>query len=68
VLLLPGVGFGRALTGYKWEVAGVFNLVVLAAGGPAWMGRGCREGLLRPTLLGSLLLVRWWPARYFGSV
>jgi len=52
------------LTGSKWEVAGVFNLVFLAVAA-AWMGRGCREGLLRPTLLGSLLLVALIAARYF---
>ena len=52
------------LTGYKWEVASVFNLVFLAAAA-AWMGRGCREGALRPTLLGSLLLVALVAARYF---
>jgi hypothetical protein len=52
------------LTGSKWEVAGVFNLVFLALAA-AWMGRGCREGLLRPTLLGSLLLVALVAARYF---
>ena len=52
------------LTGSKWEVASVFNLVFLALAA-AWMGRGCREGLLRPTLLGSLLLVALVAARYF---
>ena len=52
------------LTGSKWEVASVFNLVFLAVAA-AWMGRGCRDGLLRPTLLGSLLVVALVAARYF---
>lgn len=52
------------MNGEKWEVASVFNLVFLALAA-AWMGRGCREGLLRPTLLGSLLLVALTLARYF---
>jgi uncharacterized membrane protein len=52
------------LTGYKWQVAGAFNLVFLAVAA-AWMGRGCREGRLRPTILGSLLLVALVAARYF---
>lgn len=63
VLLCQVLALPR-LTGYKWEVAGVFNLVFLAVAA-AWMGRGCREGLLRPTLLGSLLLVALVAARYF---
>ena len=48
----------------KWPVAGIFNLVFLALA-TAWMARGCREGLLRPTILGSLLLVGLTTARYF---
>jgi len=48
----------------KWAVAGVFNLVFLALA-TTWMARGCREGLLRPTILGSLLLVALMTARYF---
>jgi uncharacterized membrane protein len=48
----------------KWPVAGVFNLVFLALAA-TWMARGCREGLLRPTILGSLLLVGLTTARYF---
>ncbi len=52
------------LTGSKWEVASVFNLVFLATAA-AWMARGCREGLLRPTIFGSLLLVALTAARYF---
>ncbi len=45
-------------------VAGVFNLVLLAIAG-TWMARGCREGELRPVILGSLLLVALVAARYF---
>ena len=52
------------VAGEKWLVAGVFNLVFLALAA-TWMARGCREGLLRPTLLGSLLLVALTAARYF---
>ena len=52
------------LPGEKWEVASVFNLVFLALAA-AWMARGCRQGLLRPTILGSLLLVALTAARYF---
>lgn len=48
----------------KWAAAGVFNLVFLALA-TTWMARGCREGLLRPTILGSLLLVALMAARYF---
>ena len=52
------------LTGSKWEVTVVFNLVFLAVAA-AWMARGCRDGLLRPTIIGSLLLVALIAARYF---
>lgn len=52
------------LSNYRWEVAAVYNLIFLALA-VAWIGRGCREGLLRPTLLGSLLLVALVAARYF---
>ena len=45
-------------------VAGIFNLVFLAVAG-TWMARGCREGELRPVILGSLLLVALVAARYF---
>jgi uncharacterized integral membrane protein len=38
---------------------------VFLAVAAAWMGRGCREGQLRPTILGSLLLVALVAARYF---
>jgi uncharacterized membrane protein len=48
----------------KWFVAGVFNLIFLAVAA-AWMARGGREGLLRPMVLGSLLLVALAAARFF---
>ena len=58
VLAVAGLG------GVKWEVSGVFNLVFLAVAA-AWMAQGCREGELRPTVLGSLLLAALTAARYF---
>lgn len=45
-------------------VALVFNLICLALAS-AWMVRGCREGRLRPTVLGSVLLAAVLFARYF---
>ncbi len=45
-------------------VAGVFNLVFLALSA-AWMSRGCRQGLVQPTVLGSLLFTALAIARYF---
>ena len=45
-------------------IAGIFNLIFLAVAG-MWMARGCREGELRPVILGSLLLVALVAARYF---
>lgn len=42
----------------------VFNLLVLALSA-GWMLRGCREGRLAPTILGSLLLSAWVFARFF---
>lgn len=48
----------------EWLVAGVFNLVFLALAA-AWMGRGCRGGLVLPTVLGSLLFAALAIARYF---
>jgi len=45
-------------------VAIVFNLVCLGIAA-AWMIRGCREGALRPTVLGSVLLAAIVFARYF---
>lgn len=48
----------------NWLIAGVFNLVFLALTA-AWMARGCREGSLRHTVLGSLMLGVLALARYF---
>lgn len=45
-------------------VAIVFNLVCLALAA-AWIVRGCREGRLRPTVLGSVFLAFVVFARYF---
>src|SRR5207244_12315592 len=45
-------------------VAAVFNLVCVAIA-VAWMVRGCRDGGLRSTVLGSLLLAVVLFARYF---
>ena len=47
-----------------WPVAGLFSFVFLALAA-AWMARGCREGLLGLTVLGSLLLIALVVARYF---
>jgi uncharacterized membrane protein len=47
-----------------WLVAGSFNLVFLALAA-TWMAKGCREAMLRPTLLGSLLFGALMTARYF---
>jgi len=52
------------LTGLRWEVAGVFNLVFLTVV-VAWMAFGCREGNFRFVLCGSLLFVALAFARYF---
>lgn len=68
--LLPLTALGAqvaAATGTSeegWLTAGIFNLVFLALAA-TWMGRGCREGALRPTVLGSGLLVALVVARYF---
>lgn len=48
----------------QWEVAGIFNLVFLAVAA-AWMAQGCRDGDLRRTVLGSVLLAALTTARYF---
>ena len=48
----------------QWMIAGTFNLVFLALA-VAWMGRGCRRGLVRPTVMGSLLFAALTIARYF---
>jgi len=58
---------GMAMTGVPGDsefAAWVFNLVVLGVAA-AWMVRGCRDGLLRPTILGSVVLAVLVFARYF---
>lgn len=58
---------GLVITGYyddPWFVAIVFNLVLLGFA-CSWMFRGCRDGRLGPTVLGSLLLAAVVFARYF---
>jgi uncharacterized membrane protein len=47
-----------------WIVAGPFNLVYIGMV-VAMMARGCAEGLLKPTIIGSVLLVLLVVARYF---
>ncbi len=47
-----------------WIVAGPFNLVYIGMVA-AMMARGCSEGLLKPTAIGSVLLVILVVARYF---
>lgn len=62
LLYVQGLGiFDRSDAGF---VAVVFNLICVAIAA-AWMVRGCREGRLRPTVLGSLLLSAVMLARYF---
>jgi hypothetical protein len=61
VLALAGGSVGRSDV---WLIAGAFNLVFLAVAA-TWMARGCREGAMQPTVLGSLLLVVLVAARYF---
>jgi uncharacterized membrane protein len=58
ILVFSGMGLER------WGVAGLANLVLLAVA-TAWMARGCGEGHLRPTVLGSMLFVALALARYF---
>lgn len=53
-----------AARGSDTLVSIVFNLVCLAVA-TAWMVRGCREGSLRLTVLGSVLLSAVMIARYF---
>lgn len=60
---LPLIGEGIQETSGV-TVAGIFNLISLAVAG-MWMARGCREGELRPVILGSLLLLALVAARYF---
>jgi uncharacterized membrane protein len=68
--LLPLTALGAQVTAAtgaaveEWVAAGPFNLVLLALAA-TWIGRGCREGALGPTALGSLLLVALVVARYF---
>ncbi len=47
-----------------WLAAGIFNLLFLLLA-VAWMARGCREGRLRPTVAGAVMLVALAAARYF---
>ena len=51
-------------TGETLFVSLVFNMVFLGVA-TMWMVRGCREGLLRETVLGSVLLAALVLARYF---
>jgi uncharacterized integral membrane protein len=58
---------GMAVAGVTSDgefVAWVFNLIVLGVA-VAWMVRGCRDGLLGPTILGSAVLAVLVFARYF---
>jgi hypothetical protein len=52
------------LAGQGWGPAGLFGLVFLAVA-MMWMARGCREGVMPPMLIGSLMLVALTIARYF---
>lgn len=59
--------FGLAALGSRyWDllIAWSFNLMLLGIA-IMWMWRGCRESLLRPTVLGSILLSFVVFARYF---
>ena len=47
-----------------WVIAGPFNLVFVGMVA-AMMTRGCSEGLIKPTVIGSVLLVLLVVARYF---
>jgi uncharacterized membrane protein len=60
---LPTTG-NDVMDSREFALAGIFNLIFLAVAG-MWMARGCREGELRPVILGSLLLVALVAARYF---
>lgn len=58
---------GLVMTGWTTDgrfVAIIFNLIFLSVA-MMWMVRGCREGRLRPTVLGSLLFAALVWARYF---
>lgn len=59
--------FGMTVAGfYEGEVflAVIFNLVLLGVSG-LWIVRGCREGSLKPVVLGSVILGLLVFARYF---
>lgn len=60
-VLSSSVGMVEA---YETEASVLFNLVLLALAG-LWMARGCREGKLLPTVLGSVVLVLLATGRYF---
>ena len=60
---LPEAGGGMP-EGMGAPAAGIFNLIFLAVAA-MWMARGCREGELRPVVLGSALLAALVFARYF---
>lgn len=55
---------GGMINSVELAAAGIFNLIFLAVAG-TWMAKGCREGELRPVILGSLLLIALVVARYF---
>jgi uncharacterized membrane protein len=58
---------GLAVAGYYDDrvfVAVVFNLIAIGVA-VMWMVRGCREGRLRPTVVGSLFFAAIVFARYF---
>ena len=58
---------GLAVAGYYQDrefVAIVFNLICVGVS-TMWMVRGCRDGRLRPTVLGSLFFAAVVFARYF---
>jgi uncharacterized membrane protein len=48
----------------NWLIAGPFNLVFIGLAA-SLMARGCRDGLIKPTVWGSLMLVLLIVARYF---
>lgn len=60
---LPLAGDGM-IPASQQVIAAVFNLVFLAVAG-MWMARGCRQGELKPMVLGSVLLLALVAARYF---
>ena len=65
VLAVAWARFSGGMIGVdQVAIAGAFNLIFLAIAS-MWMARGCREGELKPVILGSLLLVALVTARYF---